>query len=197
MPTFDLQINFDDKGAVVAINRLNDVAGAPDKAGKAGARAGDDISAAMERATKKILGMVGAYAALEKAMGFFKARRRSQLQPGTKPDRYRRKGACRRGANKYAAARGMAAELMAKIQKLGLETTATSQELAEGVQSIMGPALQAGMAPKDIPDFAVQGAQAAQTLGIPLNQIRAEPEAPLSGSVNKAQDVLAPNYFRT
>lgn len=96
------------------------------------------------------------------------------------------------GAEKYAAAQGLAADMMKEIQRLGLETTATAQELVEGVQSVMGPAVQAGLKLSEIPAFAVAAAQAMQTMGIPLNQMRTEIEALLTGNINKAQDLLAP-----
>lgn len=99
------------------------------------------------------------------------------------------------GMEKYSAAQVVAADMMKEIQRLGLETTATTESLVEGVQSIMGPAIQAGMALKDIPKFAVQGAQALQTLGIPLQQMRTELDALLTGRINKSQDVLAPKLF--
>ncbi len=96
------------------------------------------------------------------------------------------------GAEKYAAAQGLAADMMKEIQRLGLETTATAQELVEGVQSVMGPAVQAGLKLSEIPAFAVAAAQAMQTMGIPLNQMRTEIEALLTGNINRAQDLLAP-----
>lgn len=93
------------------------------------------------------------------------------------------------GAEKYAAAQGLAADMMKEIQRLGLETTATAQELVEGVQSVMGPAVQAGLKLSEIPAFAVA---AAQAMGIPLAQMRTEIEALLTGNINRAQDFLAP-----
>lgn len=99
------------------------------------------------------------------------------------------------GAEKYAAAQGLAADMMKEIQRLGLETTATAQELVEGVQSVMGPAVQAGLKLSEIPAFAVaaaQAMQAMQAMGIPLAQMRTEIEALLTGNINRAQDFLAP-----
>ena len=96
------------------------------------------------------------------------------------------------GAEKYAAAQGLAADMMKEIQRLGLETTATAQELVEGVQSVMGPAVQAGLKLSEIPAFAVAAAQAMQAMGIPLAQMRTEIEALLTGNINRAQDFLAP-----
>ncbi len=96
------------------------------------------------------------------------------------------------GAEKYAAAQSLSVDIMANIQKLGLETTATTEELVQGFQSLMGAALNAGLKLEQIPRFAVAGAQAMQTLGIPLNQMRTELDALLTGSINKSQDLLAP-----
>ena len=96
------------------------------------------------------------------------------------------------GAEKYAAAQGLAADMMKEIQRLGLETTATAQELVEGGQSVMGPAVQAGLKLSEIPAFAVAAAQAMQAMGIPLAQMRTEIEALLTGNINRAQDFLAP-----
>ena len=96
------------------------------------------------------------------------------------------------GAEKYAAAQSLSLDIMSQIQKLGLETTATTEELVQGFQSIMGSALNAGLKLEQIPRFAVAGAQAMQTLGVPLNQMRTELDALLTGSINKSQDILAP-----
>lgn len=206
MPVFNLQLQFDDQGAVVAIRRFNEVADAADKSKKAATAAGRDMGDVFWSAAKKLGTLIGAYKALEKAMSFLK--RGMDLNSSLEQSRIGiaslitsmakledAQGRALEGAEKYAAAQGIAAEMMGEIQRLGLETTATSQELVEGVQSIMGPAIQAGMALKDIPKFAVAGAQAMQTLGVPLNQMRTELEALLSGSVNKAQDILAPKLF--
>lgn len=206
MPVFNLQLQFDEKGAVVAIRHLNDVANAADRTKDATVKAGNEMGDSIWSVTKKLTGLIGAYKSLEKAMGFLKrgidlnsSLEQSKIGIATLITSMAKledaQGRALEGAEKYAAAQGLAGQMMAEIQKLGLETTATSQELVEGVQSIMGPALQAGMALKDIPKFAVAGAQAMQTLGIPLNQMRTELEALLSGSVNKTQDILAPKLF--
>jgi hypothetical protein len=71
------------------------------------------------------------------------------------------------GTEKYAAVQAVAADMMQEIQRLVLQTTATTESLVEGVQMVMGPAIQAGMKLKEIAAFAVSAAQAMQTLGIP------------------------------
>lgn len=99
------------------------------------------------------------------------------------------------GMDKYIAAQGVAADMMKEIQVYALNTTATTQELVRGVQTVMAPAIQAGMALKDIPKFAVAGAQAMQAMGIPLEQMRTELEALLTGRISSVQDLLAPRLF--
>ena len=174
--------------------------------GRRGKDAGEAITTAMKGAAKSVLALVGAYKAVEGMKGF--VQRGIEFNSSVESSRIGMasiitsmvqledaQGKVLEGAKKYQAAQGIAADMMKEIQRLGLETTATTQELVEGVQTIMGPAVQAGMALKDIPKFAVAGAQAMQTLGIPLNQMRTELDAILTGTVNKAQDILAPKLF--
>ncbi len=174
--------------------------------GRRGKDAGEAITTAMKDAAKSVLALVGAYKAVEGMKGF--VQRGLEFNASLESSRIGMasiitsmvqledaQGKVLEGAKKYQAAQGIAADMMKEIQRLGLETTATTQELVEGVQTIMGPAVQAGMALKDIPKFAVAGAQAMQTLGIPLNQMRTELDALLTGTVNKAQDILAPKLF--
>lgn len=227
MPVFNLELQFDDSGALTAVRQIDNIAKASygaskkvkgigedaknsssevSKMGEKGAAAADKITSAMKKAATQVLALVGAYKAVNGAMSF--VNRGMQFNSSLEQSKIGIasiitsmvkledvQGNVLEGAEKYQAAQGMAAELMQKIQKLGLETTATTESLVEGVQSIMGPALQAGMALEDIPEFAVAGAQAMQTLGVPLNQMRTELDALLTGVVNKSQDILAPKLF--
>lgn len=95
------------------------------------------------------------------------------------------------GAEKFAASQKIAEELMKRIQQLGLETTATTQELVTGFQAIIAPALKAGYALEDIPELATRAAQAMGAFQIPIQQMRTEIESLLSGNINRAQDLLA------
>lgn len=207
LATLGLEIRSD--GVVVAANRLRDFENASQKSQTATAKLAQQLTglgAALKQALRPALSLVAAYTSLRSAIGFIK----TGLDFNSSLESSRigfaslitsmvkledAQGNVLQGMDKYIAAQGLAAEMMERIQILGLKTTATTQELVEGVQSIIGPALQAGIALKEIPDFAVQGAQAMQTLGIPLNQMRTELDALLSGNVNKTQDILAPKLF--
>lgn len=166
----------------------------------------DRLDARIAGAAKQVLALVGAYKALDGVKGFVQRgiEFNSSLESSkigiatlitSMVDLEDAQGKALEGVEKYAAAQGIAADMMQEIQRLGLETTATTQELVQGVQTIMGSAVQAGIALKDIPQFAVAGAQAMQTLGIPLEQMRTELDALLTGRVNGLQDVLAPRLF--
>ena len=97
------------------------------------------------------------------------------------------------GAEKFTAAQELAAQMMERIQVLGLQTTATTQDLVNGVQGIIAPATRVGIELEKIPDLAVNIAQAMGAMKIPLEQMRTEAEALLSGNINKVQDILATN----
>ena len=96
------------------------------------------------------------------------------------------------GSEKFVASQQVAEKLMQRLQQLGLETTATTQELVNGFQAIIAPALKAGYALEEIPELATRAAQAMGAFQIPIQQMRTEVEALLSGNINKAQDLLAP-----
>ena len=81
---------------------------------------------------------------------------------------------------------------MKRIQQLGLEITATTQELVTGFQAIIAPALKAGYALEESPELATRAAQAMGAFQIPIQQMRTEIESLLSGNINRAQDILAP-----
>lgn len=95
------------------------------------------------------------------------------------------------GSEKFVASQQVAEKLMQRIQQLGLETTATTQELVTGFQAIIAPALKAGYALEEIPELATRAAQAMGAFQIPIQQMRTEVEALLSGNINRAQDLLA------
>ena len=96
------------------------------------------------------------------------------------------------GSEKFVASQQVAEKLMQRLQQLGLETTATTQELVNGFQAIIAPALKAGYALEEIPELATRAAQAMGAFQIPVQQMRTEVESLLSGNINKAQDLLAP-----
>lgn len=92
------------------------------------------------------------------------------------------------GLEKHAAAQGLAAAMVRETQQLGTGTAATTRELLQGLQAVTGPALQAGMTLRDIPRFAVAGARALESMGIPLQRLGTELEALLTGSINQTHE---------
>ena len=199
MPVFMLELKFDDKGAVTGIQRLNQIGSAASSTESEISKLGQSL----KNTAQNVLALVGAYKTIGAMKDF--VRRGVEFNSSMESSRIGiaslitsmvnledAQGRTLEGAEKYAAAQGLAADMMKEIQRLGLETTATTQELVEGVQSVMGPAVQAGLKLNEIPAFAVAAAQAMQTMGIPLNQMRTEIEALLTGNINRAQDLLAP-----
>lgn len=218
MPVFQVKLEFDDKGAVKAVSSFNSISKAAESVtrnfggiGRSGGAAfrevGDaarDASSQVYAYAKQLAGLLGVYKALGAAKGFIQrgVEFNSQIETAkigmasliSSQMKLAKAGEDVElaGPEKYKAAKLMADELVGEIQKLGLETVATTQELVGGVQTVMGAALKAGLDLKQIPQFAVNAAQAMQTMGIPLVQMRTEIEALLTGNINKAQDLLAP-----
>lgn len=201
MPVISLKMDISalKSGANQASSTLDAIAKKADSA----SASTDRLSSSIASAAKQVLALVGAYKALEGMKGFVQRgiefnstieqsrigmasliATMAKLQDG--------QGRTLEGAEKYAAAQSVAADMMKEIQRLGLETTATTQELVQGVQNVMGAAMNAGLKLEQIPKFAVTAAQAMQAMGIPLVQMRTEIEALLTGNINKAQDLLAP-----
>lgn len=201
MPVINIGIDIRQlrSGAAQATATLNGVTVSADQATSSANR----LSGAIASAAKQVLALVGAYKALEGMKGFVQrgiefnsSMEQSKIAIASMITSMANledgQGKVLQGAEKYAAAQGIAADMMKEIQRLGLETTATTESLVEGVQSVMAASLNAGLKLNQIPQFAVAAAQAMQTMKIPLEQMRTEIEALLSGNINKAQDLLAP-----
>lgn len=201
MPVISLKMDISalKSGANQASSTLDAIAKKADSASASTDRLGSSIAFA----AKQVLALVGAYKALEGMKGFVQrgiefnstieqSRIGMASLIATMAKLQDEQGRTLKGAEKYAAAQSVAADMMKEIQRLGLETTATTQELVQGVQNVMGAAMNAGLKLEQIPKFAVTAAQAMQAMGIPLVQMRTEIEALLTGNINKAQDLLAP-----
>lgn len=201
MPVLQLGLDISNlqRGAGQASDALEEVTSAAADAQKNA----EQMTNAFADAAKSILAVVAGFKALDSLKSF--AQRGVQFNSSMEQSRIGiasiltamtnlqdEQGRVLEGAEKYAAAQSLSLDIMSQIQKLGLETTATTEELVQGFQSLMGAALNAGLKLEQIPRFAVAGAQAMQTLGIPLNQMRTELDALLTGSINKSQDLLAP-----
>lgn len=201
MPIINIGLNVRGvrQGAAEAVTSLQSVSRATDSAQKEI----NKFTEALKSAAKQIAAFVGLYKTLDGLKGFAMrgvefndTMESSQIAIGSLIASMAKledsQGRILEGAEKYTASQQIASEMMQKIQKLGLETTATTTELVQGVQSVMGEALKAGLKLQEIPDFSVAAAQAMETMAIPLEQMRTEIEALLSGSINPAQDLLAP-----
>lgn len=201
MPVISLRMDISalKSGASQASSTLDAIAKKADSASDSTNQLGSSIASA----AKQVLALVGAYKALEGMKGFVQrgiefnstieqSRIGMASLIATMAKLQDEQGRTLEGAEKYAAAQSVAADMMKEIQRLGLETTATTQELVEGVQNVMGSALNAGLKLEQIPKFAVTAAQAMQTMGIPLEQMRTELDALLTGNITKSQDLLAP-----
>lgn len=201
MPVISLKMDISalKTGANQASSTLDAIAKKADSASDSTNQLGSSIASA----AKQVLALVGAYKALEGMKGFVQrgiefnstieqSRIGMASLIATMAKLQDEQGRTLEGAEKYAAAQSVAADMMKEIQRLGLETTATTQELVQGVQNVMGAAMNAGLKLEQIPKFAVTAAQAMQAMGIPLVQMRTEIEALLTGNINKAQDLLAP-----
>jgi lambda family phage tail tape measure protein len=201
MPVISLRMDI--SALKTGANQANSTLDAIAKKADSASDSTNQLGSSLASAAKQVLALVGAYKALEGMKGF--VRRGIEFNSTIEQSRIGmasliatmaklqdEQGRTLEGAEKYAAAQSVAADMMKEIQRLGLETTATTQELVQGVQNVMGAAMNAGLKLEQIPKFAVTAAQAMQAMGIPLVQMRTEIEALLTGNINKAQDLLAP-----
>ena len=199
MPVISLKMDISalKSGANQASSTLDAIAKKADSA----SASTDRLSSSIASAAKQVLALVGAYKALEGMKGFVQrgiefnstieqSRIGMASLIATMAKLQDEQGRTLEGAEKYAAAQSVAADMMKEIQRLGLETTATTQELVQGVQNVMGAAMNAGLKLEQIPKFAVTAAQAMQALGIPLEQMRTELDALLTGKIDSGDDIL-------
>ena len=242
MPTFQLELQFDEKGAVNAVRQLGKVADAAGKAQQAtegiskGAKGPKDVGTASQNAAKeiekanaaaykfghtlgssiregggklrslttKILALVGAYKALQGVSSYFSRifdfssnLESSQIAIASVVSATNKisdaQGRTLEGAEKFNAAQEISAQLMDEIQTQALQSTATFDSLVEGVSGIIAPATKAGVSLEKLPKFAVTAAQAMAAMKIPVQQMRTEIEALLSGNISRTQDILATN----
>lgn len=154
--------------------------------------------------TTKILALVGAYKALQGVSSYFSRifdfssnLESSQIAIasviGATNNISDAQGRTLQGVEKFNAAQEISARLMDEIQTQALQSTATFDSLVEGVSGIIAPATKAGVSLEKLPQFAVTAAQAMAAMKIPVQQMRTEIEALLSGNISRTQDILATN----
>lgn len=167
------------------------------------ARAGTDaMSTSFERLAMQLAAAVSGYKALEAAVDF--GRRGFDFNAQWEESRIgigsviaavntltTAQGRTLEGMEKYNAAQQLAEQSMRRIQVMGLETTATTDQLVEGFQALIGPASAVGMTLEQTADFTLSVVQSLGALGIPLNQLSAEARSLLDGTIVPTQDRLA------
>lgn len=88
------------------------------------------------------------------------------------------------GVDALNVALGLAEDQLFKLRVAGLETAATTQQLAEAFQSAVGAGIGAGLNLDEIRGLTVQVVQAAGALGVPMNQIAQEVRSILDGTID-------------
>lgn len=218
MPIVQIELQFNDKGSATGVRSLKNISDAADNAknavneiGKGGAgsfsslgKGADDATSRIRGLVTQILALAGAYKAVQAASSFVSRTfsfssdiESSQIAIASVIGATNKitdgQGRQLEGAEKFNAAQAISANLMEKIQVLALQTTATFDEMVQGVSGIIAPATKAGVAVEKIPQFAVLATQAMTAMKIPVMQMRTEVEALLSGNINRSQDLLATN----
>lgn len=89
-----------------------------------------------------------------------------------------------KGMEALAGATLLAEDQMQKLRIAGLETSATTEQLAEAFQQAVGAGLAAGLNLDQIRSLTIGITQAAGALGVPMHQISQEVRAILSGTID-------------
>lgn len=88
------------------------------------------------------------------------------------------------GQEALFAAQGMAVDQMNQLRIAGLQTSATTQQLAQAFQQAVGAGLQAGLSLDQIRQLTVQITQAAGALGVPMYQLNQEVVSIVNGTID-------------
>jgi hypothetical protein len=88
------------------------------------------------------------------------------------------------GPEALSVALGLAEQQLFKLRVAGLETAASTRELAEAFQSAIGPGLSAGLNLDEIRTVTIQLTQAATALGVPTNQLAQEIRSILAAEID-------------
>ena len=161
-----------------------------------------DIRSGVLSTIRQIAGLVGMYKALDEASAFLNRGVQSNAEweqsrigiasviasVNTLTDA---QGTVLTGQDAYNAALKISEQAMNRIKIMGLETTATTEELVAGFQQLIGPASAAGLNMEQTLSFTTQMVQALGAIGIPFNQLSAEARSLLDGTIVPTQDRLA------
>lgn len=162
----------------------------------------DNISKALGKAADQVIKLAGAYLTLREAMSFLgrgveanATWEQSKIGIASVIASVNRlqdaQGNVLTGVDAYNASLKLAEEAMNRIKIMGLETTATTEDLVAGFQQLIGPASAAGLTMEQTLSFTTQMVQALGAIGIPFNQLSAEARSLLDGTIVPTQDRLA------
>lgn len=90
-----------------------------------------------------------------------------------------------KGAEALAGAYKLAEDQIQKIRIAGLQTAATTEQLAEAFQQATGPGLAAGLNLDQIRKVTIQIVQAAGAIGVPFNQLNQEVRSILAATIDR------------
>lgn len=88
------------------------------------------------------------------------------------------------GREKLIAAQAQSLEIVRYLQRAGLETAATTQQLVEAYQQAVGPGLAVRMNLQQIAELTVRIVQGTGAIGVPMVQLNEEVRSILSGTIN-------------
>lgn len=95
------------------------------------------------------------------------------------------KGVELRGIDELNAALPIADDQMQKLQIDALQTSATMADIGPAFQAAIGPGLVAGLTLDQVRENTIRLTQAVTALGLPMDQIKQEVRAILSGEINR------------
>lgn len=90
-----------------------------------------------------------------------------------------------KGIDAVNAALPVAQDQLRKLRIDALETSATIRDIAPAFQAAIGPGLTAGLTIDQIRENTIRLTQAVTALGLPMDQIKQETRAILSGDINR------------
>src|SRR5512139_190499 len=88
------------------------------------------------------------------------------------------------GREALNAAMQQAGVMMAELEKAGLETSATTQQLVEAFQNAVGPATAMGLSLAETKEITLGIVQAAGALGVPMYQLNEEVRSIVGRTIN-------------
>lgn len=94
-------------------------------------------------------------------------------------------------AVEFSQAMGISSDMMQKLQKDAIKTSATTGELVETFRAVLAPGIGAGMSLDEIQEFTTVGVNAVKAMGLQSNQFVQELRDLVQGGIAPASSTLA------